>query len=176
MNHVFFICTLLIGAMLLPSQGVAEQLPKLRRGYGYLVIDTEVYRPVSEWKLSSRVSIEDIQQGHHIRFVALKAGNYHWQSINVPHFDLPFRRDFTDEERWAFTIEAGKINYIGRLLVKEQRGTDYVDVRMLNRSVMTYQQLQQSHGEALASYPFVYSGYLQDDFIDFLTSDVESEQ
>lgn len=141
--------------------------PSLSGDQGYLLLEIDAQRPVAELTLNSSVAIRDIKPGKSYRVLPLPSGNYQWQSISVPHFDLPFKLKLDDEKKWSFSVVAGTVNYVGHLMVMEERSYNAIDVRLVNRSTLASEQLA-SQNPALAKLPFRFAGFLRDDFTQYL--------
>ncbi|MEL7536525.1 MAG: hypothetical protein AAFZ58_12250 [Pseudomonadota bacterium] len=145
---------------------------ELRYTQGYLLIDADIGRKTVNWKLNDEFAIDELPIGRTLRLVKLEKGKYQWQQISVPFFDLPHLLDVSDDSRWAFTIEGGRVNYVGTLIVGEVRETDNVDVRFVNRLSEVLDRFEAEFPEEAAQYELAYSGRHRDDFLnDYLASD-----
>lgn len=148
-----------------------DDVPHLSYSKGLLVLDMVVKRPVSSLEFkkvkSSRRSIKlgAFGVGRVLKAVEVNRGEYQWSEIELPYYDLPFRRVVADDKRWRFHIKPGAVNYVGQIIVGEHRGTDYVDVRLVNRIATEYPEIQQTLKPDLDCYPLVYSGAGRDDFL-----------
>ena len=149
-----------------------DTVKKLSNGQGYLLLDLNIKHPVSSIKFvrsdSSRgkgVQVPSLPIGRHLMLLPIKKGTYQWDTINVPHYDLPFRVNVRDDERWSFEIQKKTINYIGQLIVEKDRGTRYVPVRWLNRAASSLEEIKEKYGDLLLKYPLAFSGHARDDFL-----------
>ena len=165
-TYYFLLCLTLSATVCATEISAGNAYPALINGQGYLLLDIESQRPIAELQLSSNFSIKDIQPGKTQKLIPLNAGSYQWQMLSAPHFDLPFRLKLSDDKRWSFIIKPGSINYIGHLIVMEQRGFRSIDARLVSRSTLADQTLLQLYPQA-AQFPFRYAGYLRDDFPDY---------
>ncbi len=147
------------------SENFATALSELKTGQGLLLIDTHAKRRVSAWRLRKNQPVIVPGLGRRFRLLALPAGEYHWQSIEVPYFDLPYKSTLSDDARFGFNIHAGKLNYFGSLVVGEARSRGSIDVRLLNRSTEVLELLSQHQATLLEQLPLVYSGDIPDDFL-----------
>lgn len=149
----------------------ADGVPQLSSRTGWLVLDIAAERRVGSlaFRRAGRRwdhRLEPVEPGRTFEVVEIRGGDYQWSEISLPHYDLPFRRVVADDERWRFRVERGAVNYIGQIIVNERRGTDYVDVRLVNRIAADYPELQQRLEPYLKCYPLVYSGAVRDDFLE----------
>ena len=141
---------------------------ELNNRYGYLALDTMVERPVTNWRLSRSLAIDKVPEGRQLRLIRMRIGKYQWTEINVPYFNLPHRMDLSDDTRWAFEIHPRKINYAGTLVVGEQRSSDSVEVRFLNRTTEVLELLREKFPAQAEVFEVVYSGAARDDFLEFM--------
>ena len=147
------------------AQDDATGNKKLKSRHGYLIIHTDVGRKVANWKLNSKITIRELPIGEDFWLLELRAGDYQWQEIVVPSFDLPRRFDTSDNNRWKFTIKSGAINYAGTLVVGEERSRNNVDVRYLNRTAEVSAYVRENLAEKYALHGFIYSGPDEDRFL-----------
>ncbi|MEM8982400.1 MAG: hypothetical protein AAGC71_05200 [Pseudomonadota bacterium] len=150
----------------LTSSALADDVPNLLAGEGYLLIDADIGRKTVGWRLSKEIVVDEIPVGRSLRLIKLKRGTYQWQEISVPHFDLPHRVDLSDDSRWSFTIESNRINYAGTLIVGDVRQRENVNVWYVNRLSEVFARLAETYPDLLASHPLVYSGRYRDDFLE----------
>jgi hypothetical protein len=160
-------CALLAFAVLAQAASAEDEREPLKGRYGYLVVDSDVAAKVLGWKLSDLIVIDTLPLGRHLQLLKLKAGKYHWQELQVPYFNLPNELDVSDDERWFFTIERGKLNYAGTLIVGELRQARNVDVRFLNRSAEVLDLVRTRFPTEMERYGLIYSGSNADDFLAF---------
>jgi len=163
-GHLVAMAMVLFVALKLHAAEPYDTESELESRYGYLVIDTIVYRTTSNWRLDKTFVIDRLPIGRRTILVRLRAGSYHWQEIDVPYFDLPHRVDLADDERWVVTVKKQEINYAGTLIVGESRGSDSVSVRYINRSSEIVELLRENYTEHLQKYGITYSGRIPDKF------------
>lgn len=138
---------------------------------GYVVIDTDVRRTVSDWQLEGKVSMGRLPIGRTIKLMPLRPGTYQWTEISVPYYDLPHALDLSDDPRWSFRVERHKINYFGSLVVGEDRGTKTVDARIVNRAAEVIELLREQYPEQMKLYELTYAGHTRDDFLALIQTD-----
>lgn len=171
-------------ALIFGLQSTAEEVTyahrPLQKFEGYLLLDLLLERDVSEIALRPPLSrmtgfgkrspkdlkLGPYKEGRHLALIPLKEGWYHWVGTAVPHFDLPFRMDTSDDERWRFSISKQRINYIGQLVVRKERSSDSVSVDLLTRIAATQDSLTTVFANELAQYPLRYGGYPRDRFFE----------
>jgi hypothetical protein len=163
------------GAMLAPLLLLAlaqvyanDAVPELGRNEGFVIIDTDVERRVTDWVLNANFRIQELPRERQLQIVRLRAGRYQWRELNVPHYDLPHRVDLGDDARWSFTVKPGTINYFGTLFVAPERGTNRVDVRLVNRSAEVYALMQTRFPAYLTQLPLRYTGWQEDAFLELI--------
>ena len=162
-----FVILLLANGTIFAEEPIYKNFEKeLPKRHGYLLVDTEVERLVSAWELNSdRVAPVRPPIGRRLMLKALRPGEYAWESISIPHFNLPHKLKL-EQSRWRFTIRSGVINYAGTLFVGERRGRKTLDVRMINRSTEVWALLNTQHPKVLKKYGFEYNGEYPDHFVD----------
>lgn len=154
-----------------PAEDAYDTESLLPSRYGYLAVDTIVGRTVTQWELSKDVVIDRLPLGESTILIRLRAGRYHWSSIDIPYFDLPHHVDLDDDDRWAFRIEPQKINYAGTLIVDPVRASDAVGVRFVNRSSQITGKLREAYPALLATLGVRWAGVERDDFLDLMQRD-----
>ena len=161
-------CLALVVLCLSAASAAEPESIKLDYKEGYVVIDTDVRRTVADWRLEGKVSMGELPLGRNLRLMPMKAGSYQWTEISVPYYNLPHALDLSDDQRWSFKVERHKINYFGTLIVAEDRGSDSVDARLVNRAAQVIELLMEQYPEHLALYQLQYAGSKRDDFIDLV--------
>ncbi|WP_045856294.1 hypothetical protein [Teredinibacter purpureus] len=144
--------------------------PPLEKHFGYLLIELDVggIAPAIEYsrRSSSSGAVTLKLKGIDKRFLLLtaKKGAYHVTQVHAPLYDLPYRMDTKGQPYWQFDIEAGKINYFGKLLIEAERATDDVIVKRLNHLGKTLEDIQTEYAGLIADYPIVSAAGYRDDF------------
>ncbi len=156
---------MLLATTVAMAADVNDTESELGKRYGYLVIDTIVGRPATNWQLSDGMIIKKLPLGRNTRLLRLREGNYRWEEIDVPYFDLPHRIDTADDSRWSFTVERQKINYAGTLIIDETRASDTVGVRFVNRSSEIVTRLREKYPEHVATLGVRFAGSYRDDYL-----------
>ncbi len=181
--HVFIVIYLAaIGLLPAASQAApallelspANSVEPLRRDYGYMLVSLEVGGSAPSMEISRersgtrtlQIPLKDKENGFYL--APLKKGKYDITRVNAPYFDLPFHVDTTDNRSWEFNIEAGKINYIGRLHIDKERGARWVEVRLLNRLAAELDDIRAVLGQHETVYPLVSGSSVRDDFLETL--------
>ena len=159
------VTVLLIATTVAMAADVNDTESELGTRYGYLVLDTIVGRPATNWQLSDGLVIKRLPLGRETRLLRLREGNYKWEEIDVPYFDLPHRIDTADDSRWSFTIKRQKINYAGTLIVDETRASDAVGVRFVNRSSEILARLREKYPAHVEALGVRFAGSYRDDYL-----------
>lgn len=164
----------------LPAADIAHPSEELGRNQGYLLLDLQLERFVSEIVLNAPrkrrrnpndrhievIELGPYGEGRHLLLVPLRVGNYRWARTSVPHFDLPFRLDKSEDDRWRFSIARNRINYVGQLVVRKERATDVLSVVLLNRIAMTRNDIESTFVTELSRYPLRHAGVYRDKFFE----------
>ncbi|MEM7765797.1 MAG: hypothetical protein AAF290_17175 [Pseudomonadota bacterium] len=167
-----------------------DDLPKIKWRMGYVLIgvdngDTNAFLTVrrlehngrtprrSKGELtftpnSYRIDLSGREAGFYL--LGVPAGLYQITEVNYPYFDLPFRLSTTDQSEWRFFVEEGKTNYIGQLIVANERSRSTLDVNLLNRLATQWEQIHNDYQTLLAEFPLVSGVGSRDDFPEFLTA------
>lgn len=130
----------------------------------YLVADQSLSLGSTRWQ----VSLKDKAAGFYQ--VKLPAGLYQITEVNAPLFNLPFRVDTDKRDQWRFSIAKARSNYIGRFRIDQERGTDYVNVKLINRLAADYDQLVEQGASIFSAAPLRSGAGVRDDFYDFISS------
>jgi len=152
----------------------------LETNEGYLLLDLLLERRVTEITLRAdlrrksgfkkpkhfEVKLGPYEPGRHLALIPLKKGWYVWAVTAVPHFDLPFRSDTSDDERWRFSIAEERINYVGQLVVRRERSRAAVSVDLLTRIAATQETLKLRFANDLELFPIRNAGYFKDHFFE----------
>ena len=161
---LFLAALVIFGSVTLKAADHLDTESELPLRYGYLVIDTIVGRATTNWRLNQSLKFVNLPLGRRTKLIRLPVGNYQWQHIDLPHFDLPHRVDLTDDVRWSFTIKQRQINYVGTLIVNETRGSDSANVRFVNRSSDIVDRLNTQFPMQISRYGLTFSGSYRDDY------------
>lgn len=154
---------------------LVQQFAKLSDKYGLLLLDLDVggAAPAIEIRRiftsgSTRspkpISLKDKDKGFH--FISLPAGNYQIVNVNAPYFNLPYRLDTENDPHWSFTVEEGKINYLGKLIISKERNEHSVDVKLINRIATHINVLGQKFPQMTKKFPVRQAGRLNDTFLE----------
>lgn len=145
--------------------------PTLAKGEGLLILDLDIKAPSAVMSLhkigraSSPFEIKLVSDNGRWLIKALPKGDYQIAEIKVPYFDLPFRKDTGKNPAWRISIQAGHLNYAGRIEVEKERTEDYVAIYKHNRMVTDLPNLQKDMTSLLTTYPLVNGSGMRDDFI-----------
>lgn len=167
----------------------------LKKGHGYLLINLDVegtapsfsfvkllnssdrYRSsqnkpkvARKWSETS-IPLKNKPDGFYL--TSMPAGLYQITEIKAPYYGLPHRLDTDYAPRWRFYIEAGKVNYIGKLQIESERSTKYVDVMLLNRLATDLDAVEKELAHYFTETPLVSGIGSRDDFFEELNNEIQ---
>ena len=173
-----------VGAVsLYTPESILETKP-LTKKYGYLLIDLDVngsapslvyqqlsardqyfLKPGQKARLKGKEKTLDLK-GKTPGFYLAKvpAGLYQITRVNAPYFNLPFRMDTSSRREYRFSIEPGKVNYIGKLVIDKERSTQYVDINLINRIATNKSDIETQLAVLLQNHPLRLGVGVRDDF------------
>ena len=102
----------------------------------------------------------------------IPAGLYQIKHVNVPFFALPYRIDTSDRRDWRFSIEASKVNYIGKLIIEKERSTRYININLINRIATNKSELENQISQVLLTHILRDATGVRDDFLMELVGEV----
>lgn len=172
-----------------------DQVQSLKKGWGYMLVDLEVAGAspsieIGKVRLKNRkqhylaadqrllvhdarwsISLKDKAPGLYV--VHMPEGLYQITKVNAPFFNLPFRVDTLNRPQWRFSIERARSNYIGRLRIDKERGTDYINVKLLYRLASDYDRITSDAAALFEAAPLRSGSGVRDDFLDFINPPVQ---
>ncbi|MEM7613075.1 MAG: hypothetical protein AAF270_15425 [Pseudomonadota bacterium] len=168
-----------------------DDLPELKRSMGYVLVgvdngNTDAFLTVrrlesdgrtprrSRGKLvfeqpAYRMDLSGREAGFYL--LAIPAGLYQITQVSYPYFDLPFRLSTKDQKEWRFHVEEDKTNYIGQLVVANERSRSTLDVNLLNRLATQWDQIRTDYQSLLAEFPLVSGAGSRDDFLEHFSAE-----
>ncbi|SMF61124.1 hypothetical protein SAMN02745866_03963 [Alteromonadaceae bacterium Bs31] len=175
MNYSLFSKWLVL-TLFLSQFSFAEEsgLNVLGESQGYLLIELDVGGVAPSMKYAMRRSSRSLGEERTLalntidqRFylIKLRKGVYQVTQVLAPLYDLPYRLGAEQSSYWQFKIEPGKINYFGRLHIKPERLTDYVEIRRLNYIAASYDDIQDYIKTNSIPYPLSLAFAYQDDYL-----------
>lgn len=150
----------------------------LRRGEGYLLVDLDVdgiapsfefiqTRPVSKY-IPQKVNLAEACCG--LKLLTLPAGYYQITRVNAPYFNLPYRLETSGKQEWQFSIQAGSINYIGKLHIAKERTARTIDTTLSTRIATDIDRIHDELTPLLIDRPLRSATGYRDDFLSELKS------
>lgn len=144
-------------------------LPKLSWGEGFLLVDLDINVGTAvltlEGRRQRRTQVGLVANNGRWMLKALPRGEYQIIDVKVPYFDLPHRILTKDNPGWKIKIQAGRVNYIGRIEIAKERTEDYISVTKLNRLVSDYENIKTDLNALIAIYPLADGHNVRDDFV-----------
>lgn len=146
---------------------------------GFLVVHIDTAITVERVQAGSLEVARDLPAGEYVWIIRAKADRYRWDEVRLAaqlHGTSTIRPEpagVFNEAEFDFSLEAGKINYPGHLLIELVSPTggvgSGVSVRNRNHSAMAIRKLAKSHSTLLAAHPIRYAGSSGDGFLEFYT-------
>jgi hypothetical protein len=142
----------------------------LEEGEGILVVHIRTQVKLHSVKISGALIHDagtELPAGEHFTLLAATSGDYRWHRLErvfapvTYHYEPP-----KDEGEWDFTVEAGKINYPGLLVVEGVEGHSSLAVRAINQSAMAFFDLERRHPGLIEQFPMRWAGSPRDDFLE----------
>ncbi|MFQ3249424.1 hypothetical protein [Glaciecola sp.] len=137
---------------------------------GYLLIGIQTSHDLKSMLLTGQAGIElthkDLSADADYILINLPAGDYKIRKIDLSKY---FYLSFDEDLIWDFTIQAGKVNYIGHLEMFTRgyyRPSTYVD--LVNKSSQALQFMQESYPTILNKRSLVFGGTGNDEFLTFV--------
>lgn len=146
----------------------SNSIPKVSKGGGLLLLDVQVDASSAVMTLRGaghkQLVIKLVASHGRWLITSLPKGEYQIVNIKVPYFDFPYVNDTDKDLKWRVKVNAGQLNYAGRIEVERERTENYVAIKKLNRLITDLPAIQKELAEIIAIYPLADGGYLRDDF------------
>ncbi|MGJ8693730.1 MAG: hypothetical protein ACSHW0_14780 [Thalassotalea sp.] len=155
----------------LASQAAPDNMTDNSVGKTYLLFAIDSDDLVKEVSISGwrSLSFEPEYNEQKISYVLaeIKPGDYEFSTIETGLLN----NHLDDEIDWSFTIEQGKVNYVGHLEINQELlGGAYFShskIELVNKSSFAIEYLQAHHPALFTHNPLTYQGPGQDDFIGY---------
>lgn len=143
---------------------------QLEENYGYFFLPLYQNRHIREITIFGakdfQLDYRQLRNKTNTILLQLPAGNYSFNSMKL--YDLYSGKhslnlvmhSIFDDERFDFTIEKGKVNYLGHMYVNYNADVfnASTSLNLVNSSEKTKQYLNATYPEILEMFPFVYVG------------------
>lgn len=161
-----------------------EAIVPLQENTGYLLVDLDLHGVAPSFNFSKiksdqphylakepkklklvklrKIDLKNKSNGLYI--LAMPTGLYQITRINAPYFDLPYRLTTDNRRDWRFSIEDGKLNYIGKLFIDKERSAKRVTIRLYNRIATDKAVLDERISQLQIQYPLTSAAGVRDDF------------
>jgi dipeptidyl aminopeptidase/acylaminoacyl peptidase len=150
------------------------EVPRLDAGEGLLVVGVDTDTAIEALRIQRRGRpsaslIRDIEPGATLQLYALPAGDYYFDHLSMGSHGF-WQYQLDDDPEFAFTVQAGRINYPGDLVF---RGTGFMraSLRLSNRGLRAMDWLD-AHHPGLRDRTFTYSGVYPDPFPAFYRNEL----
>ncbi len=144
------------------------EITPLSRNEGYMLLDLDVdgvapsIHVIRTNGKELSIPLKDEKKGPLL--MLLQEGKYQITRVNAPFYDLPYRLDTSTNSSWSFRIEAGKVNYVGKLIIEKKRGVNIINVNILNRIATDLDALVAPYRDLVSQHPLVVGIGVRDDF------------
>lgn len=172
-------CLLLIVATAPLSAQLVEPgtAPTLAENEGYALFDINIDMAIEKIQLDrvgsifSFPKIADLPEGKYTRLLKLPAGNYQFTKFQSEFFYW----EFDDVRNRNFTIEPGKINYVGEV---QSRATGWLSRSLVieNTALVASRNLARDYPGIAGKYPWRYTGEYADPFMEIKAQDIYGQQ
>lgn len=139
----------------------------IKMNEGYLMVGLDTNANLNKIRIAGRKSVtftrQDLRVGSNFILTTVPAGEYHFKRIV---FQQGYRN--LDEVALKFTIEPGKINYVGNIELRQNPWSWYSTFLMLNQTSMALEFLQESFPKMLATNKVRYGGPGKDNFFNVI--------
>ena len=155
---------------------------ELERDEGLLVlqIDTEV--PIRRLVFTGLWISEPIPAGNHFWVARVPPGRKSWVAVHTNPNSWTSgrytirRSSYPRKGELDFSIEPGKINYVGALIVGDASfdgRTSWLSIRIRNHAAMALRALERDYADLLDRYPLRTAGTSGDRFLEFYAAERE---
>ena len=136
---------------------------------GLLVVDIDTELEIGMLRFGGMKAAEDLPAGEHFYLLAVTAGTYRWNQIELPSASgVSVGFVFFRDDTLRFRIRPGRINYTGQLVFWGDRGERHVAVGggPINRSALALRRLRERYPGLVERYPPVFAASYRDDFLE----------
>jgi hypothetical protein len=146
-----------------------EQTQALAPNEGYLLLAVNTNTTLTSMSATGPKRLyftkDDLKNGTNYILVAVPAGDYQFEDIN---FEGMYYARLTDDI-WNFSVEAGKVNYVGHLKVNSL----YIDnsaghIFLSNNGSEAFKHMQEKFPRILKGHAMRYAGQGDDFFFSFI--------
>lgn len=180
-----------------------ERAPPLEKGMGYLLVNLDVsgtapslnlfkvssdlssidlpsidqsnyarqLRSSTRKSKSITINLKDKNQGFYV--LPLPQGVYQITRVSAPYFDLPYLKSTDNTRDWRFSIEEGKLNYIGDLYIAKERTSKNITAKLRNRLASDLSTINSTLSPLLSTTPLSIGVGVRDDFYRHLLQQAE---
>lgn len=151
------------------------EVPQLDVDEGLLVVGVDTDTAIEALRIQRRGRpsaslIRHIEPGATLHLYSLPAGDYYFDHLSMGSQGY-WQYQLDDDPEFAFTVRAGRINYPGDLVFREE-GFMRAQLRLSNRGLRAIDWLDATH-PALRDRPFAYSGLYPDPFPAFYRDELK---
>jgi len=165
-----------------------EKIPPLGRNDGFLLLNADIHGSAPSIELMKlgkltdsgvlkeiepsrrKTLVIDLAGADGLRVASLPSGIYQIVRVNVPYFNLPYRKTTDTSELWRFEIQHEKLNYIGNIVIEKERSKRFVRIQRINRLAKDLDKIQGQLQHVTAKFPLVSSTGAPDEFLTLLNS------
>ncbi|WP_133468020.1 hypothetical protein [Paraglaciecola marina] len=142
---------------------------QLKQEEGYLLIAIKSNINLNEILINGekyiKLTAEDLRLGSSYILVNLPAGDYTIDEIKLNRY---IHIDDFEDDIWDFSVQKNTISYVGHLDFQTRLFSNYSQIKLINKSSIALEYLEEEFPEMLTNYSVQYQGPGQDRFFDVI--------
>jgi hypothetical protein len=162
-----FLCLFISSCATKVSSIKEDGAVQLKQEEGFLLIALKSNINLKEILISGekyiKLTAEDLRKGNSFILVNLPAGDYKFDKIRLNSF---VRIDDFEDDIWDFRVQKNTISYVGHLDFQNTFWGFYSYVKLVNKSSIALEYLEDEFPEMLTNHSVQYQGPGQDKFFD----------
>lgn len=167
LSFTILVCLFISGCATKVSSIKNDGSVQLTQDEGFLLIALKSNINLKEILISGesyvKLTAEDLRKGNSYILVKLPAGDYTFDKIRLNSYI--YIDDF-DDEIWDFNVQKNTISYVGHLDFKNAFWGYYSVIKLVNKSSIALEYLEDEFPEMLTNHSVQYQGPGQDRFFD----------
>ncbi len=162
---------------LIISSGSAKELAA-DEAYLFLSFDTDsdISRLTIDGEgFGNKIRFNDVKRGSNHALIKLKAGEYHWEHINI-YFGLGSIRKSLGKDDFTFTVKPGVVNYPGTWAFRGEWIGNFrarMSLQGYNHLSFELEYFKNKYQDLVGQVPFEYQGRVADPYAKYLTEAIK---